>query len=222
MSEKKSNYLWFLNELPGLRSENVISEEAADALRKYYQNRLESVPNRQKILQTVMVSFSGVLICAGIILFFNYNWDFFPKTVRIGISFLPLLAGAALTLYTLTAHAGKAWREMSAVITFAGICVVNALLSQIYQINGSLHDYMILVLSLSLPLVYIMDSSALCLLYGICLPFLAPKPGIPGNVLISLTLVCAVMPYVFLHLLKDAKTGKYTSALTLVLCMIPL
>lgn len=153
---------WLLNELPGLREQQIISAETEDALRKHYTAEL--VPGRNYFLLALGI-LGLALVGGGIILIFNYNWDMLNQTQRIGISFLPLLLGFAVSLFTLIRGKTQLWREASAILTAVGSAVAVALLSQIYQLNGSLSDYMTLVLITSLPLIFIFDSIGLAALY---------------------------------------------------------
>ena len=168
MSEQK-HIRWLLEELPGLRERNIISAEAESALRKHYKNRIGSARNYFPLALAIL----GIaLVAGGIILIFHYNWDMLSQVEQIAVSFLPLAAGAAVSFYTLLKGKSALWREASAILTAAGGAVAVALLSHIYQINGSLSDYMTLVLLTSLPLIFIFDSIGLATLYSFGLFFL--------------------------------------------------
>ena len=170
MSLSKKWIQGFLAELPELKASGVIDEGAEARLRDHYEAQLASRSNSaQWVFQISMAILGGILIGGGIILLFNYNWDMLPKTVRIGVSALPLLMGAGLSLYTLCKEKSAAWQEVSAILTAVGGAVFIALLSQIYQINGSLFNYLTLVLTTAFPLIYIFDSKGLAILYQLAL-----------------------------------------------------
>ena len=162
MSEKK-HVQWLLNELPGLRERGLIPAETETALRSYYGPKLEGGRNYFLLALGIL---GLALIAGGIVLIFNYNWDMLSQAEQTEISFLPLALGAGISIFTLIRGKSQLWREASAILTAVGGAVAVALLSQIYQLNGSLPDYMTLVLLTSLPLIFIFDSAGLAALYA--------------------------------------------------------
>ena len=165
MADKKSHLNWILEELPRLNEAGLLDDETAQKLAAHYGNKLQSFPSRQKIFSLLLGLLGILMISGGIILFFNHNWDMFPKVLRILISALPLGIGAVVSYWTLCREKGQLWREASAVLTAAGTVVLIAMLSQIYHINGELADFVFLVLLLSVPLLYIFNSIGLLTLY---------------------------------------------------------
>lgn len=135
MSEKK-HIRWLLDELPRLREREIIPAETETALRAHYSARL-SEPGRNYFLLALGI-LGLALIAGGIILIFNYNWDMLSEAEQTAVSFLPLALGLAVSFYTLLRGKSQLWREASAILTSAGGAVAVALLSQIYQLNGSL------------------------------------------------------------------------------------
>ncbi len=156
----------FLADLPQLKSSGVIDASSETKLREHYQALLaERKESHEKVFQVSLAILGAVLIGGGIILLFNYNWDMLPKAVRIVVSALPLLGGAVVSFYTLYQEKSAVWREVSAIWTAVGGAVLVALLSQIYQIHGSLFNYFVLVLATTFPLIYLFDSKGLAILY---------------------------------------------------------
>jgi len=204
MAEKGGMVRWFLKELPKLREGGVIDSGAEENLQKYYREQLAAAVPPQKYFLLALSIVGSTLIAGGIILLFNYNWDMFSKTTRIGIAFLPLVLGAALSVYTLVAGRAQAWREGAAVLTSAGTAVAIALLSQIYHTGGTLSEFMTLVLLLALPQIYIFDSVALVTLYAAGL-FLTLGGWCGPACLLTLGLLLAgILPFAGWHLLREA------------------
>ena len=139
MASKRQHINWILDELPHLKGCGVISEESCGALTDYYKNELEALPSPLRIFSLILTVMGCVMAAAGIILFLNYNWDMFPKEVRIGIAAVPLFAGAILSLFTIAREKSQLWREGSAILTATGAAVLIAVLSQIYHSGGELH-----------------------------------------------------------------------------------
>jgi uncharacterized membrane protein len=106
------------------------------------------------------------LASLGIVLLIAHNWDEFSNRLKTIIAFLPLIIGQALCFYTLSKRKDSVlWKECSAVVLFFGVMACISLISQIYHINGSLSDFLLTCLLLTVPLVYIMSSSVVSLLY---------------------------------------------------------
>ena len=159
-----NNNKWILRELPDLRSQELIDEPTEEALRQYYEKRLTETSGINQFLMYVWI-IGVVSIVAGVILFFNYNWDKWSKPTRLFLSSIPLFCGLALSLWSLIKKKEQKFLESSAILTAAGAALLIALTSQIYQIQGDLKDYMTLVLFIAIPLVYIFNSIGLLVLY---------------------------------------------------------
>lgn len=211
MSEQK-HIRWLLEELPGLRERNIISAETENALRGHYENRITVSRNYFPLALAIL----GIaLVAGGIILIFNYNWDMLSQAQQIAVSFLPLAVGAAVSFYTLLRGKSALWREASAILTSTGGAVAVALLSHIYQINGSLSDYMTLVLLTSLPLIFIFDSTGLATLYAFGMfslfGFEASTPD-----WLRLLILLGIAVWLFLHLRKQDSCRVFARYLSLV------
>ena len=165
MANKKEHINWFLSEIPLLTEKGIIPAETAAALNEHYQDRLKSLPSFKKIFSLILGLIGITMAAAGIILFLNYNWDMFPKYVRIGIAALPLLLGAGCGYFTILRDKSQVWREASAILTSTGTVALIALLSQIYHTGGEFPEFIFLVSLLSLPLIYLFNSMGLTLLY---------------------------------------------------------
>ena len=209
MSEKK-HVRWLLDELPRLREQNLITAETENALREHYAARLTPGVNYFMLALGIL----GVaLIGGGIILIFNYNWDMLSQAQQIGVSFLPMLLGFAVSLFTLIRGKSQLWREASAILTAAGGAVAVALLSQIYQVNGSLSDYMMLVLITSLPLIFIFDSTGLATLYSFGMFSLLEFSRSPEW--FRLLILSGIAVWLILHLRKPSAYRVYARYLSL-------
>ena len=200
MAEKRTHIVWMLQELPRLRSENLITEETETVLTNHYRSRLDSLPAPQKLFAAVLACIGIVMVAAGIILFLNYNWDMFPKALRMGISAVPLVIGAVLGYVTIARAKGQLWCEAAAVFTATGAAVLISMLSQIYHINGEMGDYIFLVLLLAVLPLYLFDSIVLAALYVLFSFFLVDaEPWRCG-----VTALC-FLPLLLGHLRENAK-----------------
>ena len=165
MGNNKDSLRWLLSELPGLKEKGVLDETSSEALEKYCRDELDLKAPPRRFIYTLFYIGAG-MIAAGVVLFFNYNWDCFTKYQRLGISALPMAFAFVSAMITILGQKSQLWREFTAVFTAAASATLIAMVSQIYHIGGSLSDYMTLVLAISLPFVYIFNSIALTTLYS--------------------------------------------------------
>lgn len=202
MAENRYHLNWILSEIPKLCSQDLIDRETALKLEAHYREKLLELPSRQKIFSFLVCIIGILMISGGIILFFNHNWDMFPKAVRIGISALPLLVGAGISYFTLIREKSQLWHEGSAILTATGTAVLIAMLSQIYHINtGDFAGFMFLVLLLSVPVLYIFNSIGLVTLYvffSFSVNYWTASSWQNGVVILC------ILPFFLRHLRKDS------------------
>ena len=149
----------------------VISTETAGKIIDYYQNKKPESNNRLFIAFGIL---GATLVGLGIILILAHNWDDLSRNVKLFFAFLPLLIGQGLCGYTiLKKYESAAWRESSAVFLLFAVGSSISLVSQIYNIPGDFSAFLLIWLLLSLPLIYIMRSSFVSLLYLIGLTWYA-------------------------------------------------
>ncbi len=152
-----------LNALPELVTHGVLTEEAAANVRAYYQQKdLQQSPKTNIIFGVL----GAILVGMGIILMVAHNWDTLPRFIKLLFSFVPLVAGqlfCAFTLFKKSDH--KTWREGSASFLFFAVGASVALVAQVYHIPGNLGSFLLTWMLLSFPLMYIMSSSMVSLLY---------------------------------------------------------
>ena len=202
MAKKREYISWFLDEIPILKDKGIIQDDIASALTEHYRSNLAALPTPRNIFSLVIGILGVVITVAGAILFLNYNWDMFPKSVRIALASIPLLLGAITAYSTISKDKTQVWREGSAIMTSAGAATLIAVLSQIYHTGGELYEFMFLISLLSLPLIYIFNSIGLATLY-IFFSFFVIGWKIPpwwNTVLLAL-----ILPYIFYHLWKNSK-----------------
>jgi uncharacterized membrane protein len=148
---------WLRTELPALIASGTISAENAQAIERYYEARSTG---SSKVGFVLLAAVGSILVAAGIVLLIAHNWDDFSRPVRSVIAFLPLIAAQALSVFVLIRrNESKAWRECTAIFNVAAIGVVISLVSQTYQIHGSLANFIFVWLLLSIPLVYLLRTT---------------------------------------------------------------
>ncbi len=152
-----------LKDLPELIAANVITEETAQHIRAFYQQKEEHVPNRLVIVFGIL---GALLVGLGIILIIAHNWDTLGKVPKLGIALLPLLIGQVVAAFVLIKKFDNtAWREGAATFLFLAIAASISIVSQVYNIEGTLHGFLFLWMVLALPVIYTLRSSLASLLY---------------------------------------------------------
>ena len=199
-----------LKDLPELVDASVIDPETAEKIRQFYRDKQASAPNR---LFLVFGLLGSMLVGLGIILIVAHNWDQLSRPLKTILAFIPLIIGQAIGAFTLLKRfESTAWRESSAVfITFAmGACI--ALVSQIYHIEGELSGFLFTWCLLSLPIIYVLRSSATSLLYIIGITFYAFEVGYwsryPPAPYWYLLLLMAVLPHYY-QLFRKSPRGNF-------------
>lgn len=151
------------NELEELLQANVVTTETAEKIREYFHQKKEENHNR---LSSIFGILGAILVGLGIILVFAHNWDNLSRLTKIILSFLPLLVGQLLCGYSILKKSGSTvWKETSSVFLFFAIGASISLVAQVYNIPGDLNSFIITWMLLSLPLVYLLQSSIVSLLY---------------------------------------------------------
>lgn len=161
--------------LPELLEAGVISQETADRIKAYYDEKEGQHPN---LLFSIFGVLGALLIGLGIFLLVAHNWDELSRAAKTAIAFAPLALGQAAAAYALLSHNDSvAWRESASTFLILAIGVCIALISQIYQIPGNISSFLLTWLLLGLPLVYILRSSMAGILYLIGITYYACEIG---------------------------------------------
>ncbi|MEM9391090.1 MAG: DUF2157 domain-containing protein [Bacteroidota bacterium] len=142
---------------------NVISEEIAEDISAYYSQK-KSEPNNR--LFVVFGILGATLVGLGIILIIAHNWDDLSRRTKTVFAFLPLVTGQLLCAYVILKRQDQVtWREGSGAFLVFAIGASISLVSQIYNIPGDLSSFMLTWMLLAAPLIYVLRSSIVSLLY---------------------------------------------------------
>lgn len=189
MSIKERHYKWLQGELTKLSEQGILDSASCERLSEYCSTKLSESAGTGigGFFLTAMCVLGMLFITGGIVLLIAHNWSQFGKMVQSVIGMTPLAIAGVLSLWTLTrfrddgikaisangsvsepaysAVKALCFREASALMNACGIAVSIGVISHIYMIAGELPAYMLAVLLLALPHIYIFRSRALFLLF---------------------------------------------------------
>lgn len=210
---------WLRAELPALVSSGTISAENAEAIERYYE---ASARGSHKVGVVLLATVGSILVAAGIVLLIAHNWDDFSRPVRSVIAFLPLIAAQALSVFVLMRRGeSKAWRESAAIFNVAAVGTAISLVSQTYQIHGSLANFIFVWMLLSLPLVYLMRTTlgAITYLIGTWVWLWTRDKASGYDPIYFWLLLLLVVPY-FAALYRRDRGSRGTAGLAIVLAAV--
>jgi uncharacterized membrane protein len=219
MGANQSAIRWLRTELPALVSSGTISAENAQAIERYYD---ANTRGSHKVGVVLLAAVGSILVAAGIVLLIAHNWDDFSRPVRSIVAFLPLIAAQALSVFVLMRRdESKAWRESAAIFNVGAIGTAISLVSQTYQIHGSLANFIFVWMLLSLPLVYLMRTTlgAITYLIGAWVWLLTRDKADGFDPLFFWLLLLLVIPYFAALYRRDRGSGE-TASLAIVIAVV--
>lgn len=149
-------------ELEELVSAGIISHDKAAEIRDYFEQRKQNGPNRILIAFGIL---GALLVGLGIILLVAHNWDQLSRDVKTIIAFVPVIVAQVLVGSTLwKALNDRSLTESSVVLLILAVGACLAMISQIYNIPGTISSFVLTWVLLSAPLVYLTQSSMASLL----------------------------------------------------------
>lgn len=153
----------------------VIEQATANKITAFYKNKNTQEPNKLFVVFGVL---GAVLVGLGIVLILAHNWDEFSRVTKTCLAFLPLLVGQGVCVFSFFKKKDSiAWKESSSVFLFFAVGASISLISQIYNLPGSIGVFIVTWMLLCLPLLYVMQSSATSLLYLIGITYYACYKG---------------------------------------------
>lgn len=141
----------------------------------------------------------SLLIGAGVILIFATNWWRLSVPLKLVISFLPLLAAQAISLYVaLRQYASPSYREGSGVLLSLSFFAALALIGQIFHTPSDLETYLLVCGLFTLPVCYLLRSKAALLI------FVASAMFAIRDWQTATALFVAVLPFFYVELRKES------------------
>lgn len=173
-----NHHRWLAERLSEWEREGIVTADGARLLRERY-----AAEPRGGLAQVIVGAVGALLIGTGLIAVLAYNWDEFPRSVRLMLALGPLAAAQAASWWVLgRGDAARPWmREAAGLGQTLAVGAALALVTQIYHLPGAWTDLVFWWCVLALPLAWVMRSTAVAIAYlvGIAVWAIA-RVGIPA------------------------------------------
>lgn len=161
--------------LDELVNAGILDEGKKLEIEAYYQKQGNEPQNK---LLIAFSSLGALLTGLGVILIIAHNWDNFSRGVKTLFAFLPLILSQVTAVWVyLKRKESAAWREGVSVFLFFSVGACIALISQIFHVAGDPGQFALVWILLTLPVIYILRSSALSLLETAAITWYAMETG---------------------------------------------
>ena len=181
-------------DLQELLNKNIISTKVSEDINAFYK---ENKVNNNNIANTINI-ISIILISLGIVSIVAYNWSNISFTIKLSISFIPLVLSQILCFFCLVRKTSNfLYKEGSAVFLFIAIAINLAVISQIYHLDSNLKNFILIWMISVLPIIYIMKSNTSSLLYILGITFYSTNTSY-----YYWLLLLALLPYIYLITVK--------------------
>lgn len=155
---------WLYEELPELIAKGILTEEQAAKIKANY-GEVEQRP-AFNLGFLVAGTLGALLVGSGILLIFAYNWEDLSLAWRSVLSFAPLIIAQLFYGYAFFYRRGDvAWAEGASAFLMLMVAASIALVSQTYHIWGEPETFLWSWMILSVPLMYLMNSSLVTIIY---------------------------------------------------------
>jgi len=156
------HHRWLAEQLPAWQRDGIITADGARKLRDRY-----ATEPRGGLAQMIVGAVGAMLIGTGLIAVLAYNWDDFPRWVRLALALGPLAASQAASWWVLTrGDSARPWlRESAALAQTLAAGAAMALVSQIYNLPGAWTDLVFWWCVVSVPLAWVLRSQAVAIAY---------------------------------------------------------
>jgi len=153
---------WLAEQLPAWEREGIVSADGVRLLRERY-----AVESRVGLAQVIVGAVGALLIGTGLIAVLAYNWDEFPRSVRLMLALGPLAAAQAASWWVVgRGEAARPWmREAAGLVQTLAVGAALALVSQIYNLPGEWTDLLFWWCVVCIPLAWVLHASGVAIAY---------------------------------------------------------
>jgi len=201
--DNSNKYLkWLDSQMSDWIDKNLISENQRDEIKKLYS---EAGSKKIEILPLILAVIGSLLVGLGIILLLAKNWSIFSRPLRLFISIVPFLIGSVTGFFILFFEKDKSMRQSVGVFIPISVIAGLGLIGQTYHSVMPAESLYLASALISLPFVYILNSSIASIIYMIlCCVYviISPVEFMALSLLKASLLLLLLYPYI-LHLFKN-------------------
>jgi len=155
---------WLKQELPKLVEKGFLHADQAKKIHDFYEQQ-KSQPAYSLGFILLGVT-AALLVGSGIILVVANNWSDMGQSLRTLVSLLPLVSGLIIFGYAFLRQSHHLfWREPASGFLMLTLAASLGLIAQTHQIITDPSQFVLAWLFLSLPLLYLMQSSLCAVIY---------------------------------------------------------
>ena len=192
---------WLNSELPKLTETGIINEETAARIRDHYFNQDEKPAYNIALIITSILG--ALLIGGGITLIFAYNWEDLSRSSRTILSFAPLITAQLFFGFAYFFRKDSlAWKESTSGFLMLMMGTSIALIDQTYSLGGRMQDFVLTWMLLTIPLIYLANSTLVSILYMMGIAWWTSLTGsffYYGEDIYYWVLIIAVIPHLLIN-----------------------
>jgi uncharacterized membrane protein len=163
-----------LKDLEELQTQGVITSDVAGRIRDYYE-KPKSGASRMIIAFGIV---GALLVGMGIVMILAHNWDDFSNPVKLTIGMMPLLAAQVICGWLVLRNiTSAAWREAASLLLIFSVATAIAIVSQVYNMGGSMSSFLLTWMLLCVPIPYLMQSRIASLFCWVVITWYAFESG---------------------------------------------
>lgn len=156
---------WLKKELPGWQADGLIDSEQAFNIENRYSSEL-SKPQTPWAVRAFAI-LGALLLGAGVLLLFAYNWNQLSRPIRAVASYLPLLMALGIAPFFILSEKRRQGPGVEGVALFWSLAVGASisLIAQTYHLPGSASAFCMSWALLLIPVLYLTHSLSVFILY---------------------------------------------------------
>ena len=195
---------WLFERLPEWEKEGLVDSASAERLRARYEKDAHPVASRGNLAMLIVSGLGALLVGLGVIALFAANWAAMSRSMRAGVSVLPLTCCSILALLGFA----RGWKT-NVFWEALGICWTLAIWSgfglvcQTYHLSDNVSGFVLACTLLCLPVLYLTRSAAAAVawpLFGLVWFMMDQESSTPLRNLGYLAMLAAHLPaFVAIH-----------------------
>lgn len=197
--DSSNKYLkWLESQMVIWVEKNIITDNQKLAIENVYGDMSSE---KKEPLPVVLAVIGSALVGLGIILLLARNWSEFSRPLRLVISIIPFIVGAICAFFIILKDKEKWMYEAVGVFIPISVIAGLGLIGQTYHSVSPAQSIFLVSALISLPFVYILDSSISAIAYislsGIFITS-SPVEYMSVSLIQAVAMIVLVLPYTFM------------------------